>query len=363
MKKLIPKYIYNLQPYQSAGRIGLKGGIQLNANESPWNNTIQCKHNHLNRYPEFQPYKLLQLYSQYSGVSINQILITRGADEGIELLVKAFCNPIHDKVMFFQPTYDMYSVVSNIFNIRVVNIPLFSNFQLNLPEIQKNINDVKLIFFCNPNNPTGNLISKKDIIKIFSIITKNTLIVIDEAYIEYSIKNSFLIALKKSNNLVILRTLSKAFGLASLRCGFVISNINIINILKKVIAPYPIATPVSEIAINALSFKNIERVKNNIIKIKKNKKFLIKNLSFYSFIQFIFKSQTNFLLIKFFQSRKVFEHIISHGIIIRDQSHKSGLKDCLRISVGTMKECRELLTVLSLFKGKKIYNEKKIFIH
>ncbi|VFP81367.1 histidinol-phosphate transaminase [Buchnera aphidicola] len=354
MKKLTPNHIHILKPYESARSIGLKGHVYLNANESPWINTVKYEHNNLNRYPEFQSFKLLKKYSQYSCIPNNQILITRGADEGIELLVRTFCVSGNDNIMFFPPTYDMYSVVADIFNIKKIIVPVLPNFQLDIKNIKKKINNVKLIYLCNPNNPTGNLFFRKDIISILTMIPETTLLIIDEAYIDYSIQDSFISELSRFNNLVILRTLSKAFGLSGIRCGFILSNINIINILKKVLAPYPIPTPVSNIAIKSLELKNITKVKKNILQIFKNKFFLINKIKSFSCVKNIFFSQANFVLIKFYQSKKVFQYLISKGIIIRDQSHKLGLKDCLRISIGTINECKDLINILSMFEGKKI---------
>ncbi|VFP80990.1 Histidinol-phosphate aminotransferase [Buchnera aphidicola (Cinara kochiana kochiana)] len=354
MKRLIPQHICALTPYQSARRIGLKGRIYLNANESPWINTVKCKHSNLNRYPDFQPYELLKKYSKYSGVAKENILITRGADEGIEILVRSFCAPNHDKIMFFPPTYDMYAVNADIFNIKQVVIPILSDFQLDLINIKKNIGDIKLIYICNPNNPTGNCFLRKDIISILKFIPQTTLLVIDEAYIEYSLVNSFTHELTKYTNLVILRTLSKAFGLASLRCGFVLSNTYIINVLKKVLAPYPIATPVSDIAVQSLKLDNIKRVQKNILKILNNKEFLVEKLKHLSCIKNIFPSNTNFILIQFFRSKSIFRYFVSHGIVIRDQSHKIGLKNCLRISIGKIDECQDLIAALYMFEGKKL---------
>ncbi|VFP87935.1 Histidinol-phosphate aminotransferase [Buchnera aphidicola (Cinara piceae)] len=354
MKKLIPQHIHSLKPYKSARSIGLNGRIYLNANESPWTNAVKYIHNNLNRYPEFQSFKLLKKYSQYSNISSNQILITRGADEGIELLVRTFCLPGNDCIMFFTPTYDMYSVVSDIFNIKKIIVPLLPNFQLDIKNIRKKIGNVKLIYLCNPNNPTGNLFLQTDIIKILSIIPSTTLLIIDEAYIDYSIQYSFISELNRFKNLVILRTLSKAFGLSGIRCGFILSTVYIIDILKKVLAPYPIPTPVSDIAIKSLQLKNIKIVQKNISQILKNKFFLIEKIKSFSCIKNIFSSQTNFILIKFFQSKKVFQYLILHGVIVRDQSHKLGLENCLRISIGTINECKDLINILSMFEGKKI---------
>ncbi|VFP84836.1 Histidinol-phosphate aminotransferase [Buchnera aphidicola (Cinara splendens)] len=354
MKRLIPHHIYALQPYQSARRIGLTGRVYLNANESPWNNIIKYQHTNLNRYPEFQSSVLLNKYAQYSNISIDNILITRGADEGIELLVRAFCMPKNDKIMFFPPTYDMYAVIANMYNIKKKIIPILSSFQLDLINIKKHINDVKLIYICNPNNPTGNFFLKSDIISILDIIPLKTLLIIDEAYIDFSVKNSFVSKIHKYANLVILRTLSKAFGLSALRCGFVLSNSNIINVLKKVSAPYPIATPVSDLAIQSLQLENIKYVQENILQVVFNKDFLVKKLQSFSCVDYVFPSKTNFVLVRFFKSDIIFQHLLLHGIVVRDQSYKTGLNNCLRISIGTMKECQDIIQALCMLEGKKL---------
>ncbi|VFP77642.1 histidinol-phosphate transaminase [Buchnera aphidicola] len=354
MKRLTPHHIHALHPYQSARRIGLTGRIYLNANESPWNNIVKYKHTDLNRYPEFQSSVLLKKYAQYSDTSINNILITRGADEGIELLVRAFCVPKSDKIMFFPPTYDMYAVIANMYNIKKKKIPILSSFQLDLINIKKYINDVKLIYICNPNNPTGNFFLKNDIISILTIIPLTTLLIIDEAYVDFSIENSFISKIHKYANLVILRTLSKAFGLSALRCGFVLSNPNIINILKKVSAPYPIATPISDLAVQSLKLENIKQVQENILQVALNKDFLVKKLQSFSCVDYVFPSKTNFILVRFFDSDVVFQYFLLHGIVVRDQSYKIGLNNCLRISIGTIKECQEVIQVLCMFEGKKL---------
>ncbi|WP_343126605.1 histidinol-phosphate transaminase [Buchnera aphidicola] len=346
MKTIVPKHIKNFLPYLSSRKIGLSGKIFLNANESPYYKIFTQTYHTLNRYPEFQDSKLLQKYSKYSRVSEEQILITRGSDEAIDLLIRTFCNSRKDLVMYFPPTYDMYKICAQILNVKTIRIPSIKNFQLNLTEIFKNLQSVKLIYICNPNNPTGTLINSLDLIYILKNISIFCLVVIDEAYIEFSIENSSVKLLSKYSNLVILRTLSKAFGLAGIRCGFILSSVNVIKFLKKVLAPYPIPSPVSSIAKIALKKENYKKIQKNILKILKNRDFLVSKILKLSFIQKIYHSQTNFVLIKFTESQKVFKYLLENGIVVRDQSHKNFLNNCLRISIGTFEECSELITIL-----------------
>lgn len=351
MKKLVPNHIRNLKPYQSARSIESYGNIWLNANELPFSNKIIYQlNNNLNRYPEPQPKILLKKYSQYVGVDQKNILATRGSDEGIELLIRTFCRSNQDKIMIFPPTYDMYEVSANIFGINIIKINSLYNFQLNIREIQRNLSNIKIIYLCNPNNPTGNLIFREDILLILNSLTKNILLVLDEAYIEFSSKNSMVNQLDKYPNLVILRTLSKAFGLAGLRCGFLLSHVKIIKYLKKVIAPYPISVPVSEIASQALSLKNITLMKKNINTVLICRLQCIKIIKKFSFIKKIFLSDANFILIKLYSSKNIFQYLTDNGVIVRDQSHKFNLNNCLRVSIGTKDECYQLTKLLSAFK-------------
>ncbi|WP_342270832.1 histidinol-phosphate transaminase [Buchnera aphidicola] len=349
MKKLIPIHIETLLPYQSAKRIGLFGQFLLNANESPYNYNIQMNLDNLNRYPDFQPKKLLKKYSNYLQIQKKNILITRGSDEAIDLLIRTFCVSKIDQIMFCPPTYDMYEVCAKIYNIEIIKIPTLKSFQLNTIQIVQHIKYVKLLYICNPNNPTGNLIDISDLLYLLKKVPSNCLVIIDEAYIEFSSKNSSIFLLKKYSNLIILRTLSKAFGLAGIRCGFLIASSIIVNILKKVLAPYPVPLPVSQIAENALSKKKFSLIFNNIKKILENRDFFISKISNFPYVKKVYPSNTNFILIKFKNSISVFQYLLKCGFVVRDQSHKKILKNCLRITIGTKKEC--LLLIKSLFDG------------
>ncbi|XBC39479.1 MAG: histidinol-phosphate transaminase [Buchnera aphidicola (Nurudea shiraii)] len=354
IKKLVRKSILELIPYQSARRIGGEGSIWLNANECPMSSNFQIGDVSLNRYPECQPKKLLSCYSSYVGISQENILITRGADEAIELLIKTFCEPKCDKVIFCPPTYDMYKISANIMGVKSYQVPLLDfSWQLDIDNLIQYIGNFKLIYICRPNNPTGNLISLRDITFLLKKTLGKALVVVDEAYIEFSLENSLVVLTNIYPNLVILRTLSKSFSLAGLRCGFIVANVSVIKFLLKVISPYPVSIPTTNIAIHFLSKKNISIMKKRVCNLNLNRFYLINQLSVMKHcIDHIFDSVTNYILIRFFNSKKVFEAFSNEGIIVRDQSKKLNLKNCLRISIGTKKECLEVIRIVQKINDK-----------
>ncbi|HMI77001.1 MAG TPA: histidinol-phosphate transaminase [Buchnera sp. (in: enterobacteria)] len=350
IKNLIRDNIKTLVPYQSARRIGGKGNIWLNANESPIANNFFLKKNIFNRYPESQPQDLILRYSKYVNILSKKILVTRGSDEAIELLMKTFCNPGHDAIMFCPPTYDMYYVNANILGINSIQIPMLKNWQLDIVNIKKHSDKVKLIYICSPNNPTGNVIDAVDINQLLQFFYGRALVIIDEAYIEFCIEKNLIAWLDKYEHLVILRTLSKAFALAGLRCGFVLAHQNIINILSTVIAPYPLPTPVADIAHQALTEKNIFLMQSRVSQLNKNRKWLIKELKKINFIETIFHTDSNYILVRFFNVEKIFYKFWNMGVILRNQNSKKYLDGCIRISVGTFKECFKVVEILKNVK-------------
>ena len=251
-----------LTPYQSARKLGGNGTIWLNANESPLSPNFQLSGKDLNRYPEPQPQAVVEGYAAYAGVNAENVLVTRGGDEGIELIIRAFCEPAQDAILFCPPTYGMYAVSAETANVTCKTMPLDADFQLNLEAIEAQLDGVKAVFVCSPNNPTGNLLKRSDLIKLLQMTAGKAIVVVDEAYIEFCPEASFANELQNYPNLAIIRTLSKAFALAGLRCGFVLANAELIQILSKVIAPYPIPVPSADIAVQALADTNLTVVKN-----------------------------------------------------------------------------------------------------
>lgn len=345
--------VQKLTPYLSARKIGGKGDVWLNANEYPVAPEYQLTEQTLNRYPECQPIKVIQRYANYAGISPAQVLVSRGADEGIELLIRAFCEPGKDAILYCPPTYGMYSVSAETFGIEQRIIPAKADWQLDVPKIILQLDNVKLVYICSPNNPTGNIINSDDI-KTLLIATKNkALVIIDEAYIEFCPQASLVSWLKEFPNLVILRTLSKAFALAGLRCGFTLASQETINVLLKVIAPYPLSTPVADIAAQALSESGIVKMRNNVKQLNSIREKFKQQLTDCRCIDEVFDSQTNYLLIRSKESAAIFNYLWQLGIIVRDQSKQIALSHCLRISIGTESECQSVIDALTNFKSNQ----------
>ena len=340
-----------LTPYQSARRLGGNGDVWLNANEYPQAVPFELSQQTLNRYPECQPQQVIERYAAYAGLNTNQVLVSRGADEGIELLMRAFCEPGKDAVLFCPPTYGMYSVSAETIGIEYRTVPTGDDWQLNLPAIAEQLDGVKLVYVCSPNNPTGNIINPDDIRQLLEMTRGKALVVADEAYIEFCPQASLSSWLQEYPHLVILRTLSKAFALAGLRCGFTLANAEIIEILLKVIAPYPLSTPVADIAGQALSNQGIALMREHVALLIANREKLITDLRSLPCVEQVFNSETNYILVRFSNSPQVFKNLWDQGIILRDQNKQPGLAGCLRISIGTSAECNRVINALTALSG------------
>lgn len=341
MEKLARQQIQALTPYLSARRIGGSGDVWLNANESPFNNEYKTDFARLNRYSDCQPKAMIQAYANYAGVQPEQVLTSRGADEGIELLIRAFCEPNQDVILFCPPTYGMYAISAETFGVERKKVPLTTDWQLDLPSIEANLDRVKLVFVCSPNNPTGNLVKRADIIKLLEMTQDCAIVVMDEAYIDFCPEASTVDLLAQYPNLAILRTLSKAFALAGLRCGFTLANAELINVLLKVIAPYPVPVPVAEIAVQALSPAGLARAKYQVLDLGANRAYLQVGLSMVPGVQ-VFEGWGNYLLVKFPDGDALFKAAWEHGIILRN----SPIENCVRISVGNREECEKTVAFI-----------------
>ncbi|HFG1857502.1 histidinol-phosphate transaminase [Vibrio cholerae] len=341
MEKLARQQIQALTPYLSARRIGGSGDVWLNANESPFNNEYKTDFARLNRYSDCQPKAMIQAYANYAGVQPEQVLTSRGADEGIELLIRAFCEPNQDAILFCPPTYGMYAISAETFGVERKKVPLTADWQLDLPSIEANLDRVKLVFVCSPNNPTGNLVKRADIIKLLEMTQDRAIVVMDEAYIDFCPEASTVDLLAQYPNLAILRTLSKAFALAGLRCGFTLANAELINVLLKVIAPYPVPVPVAEIAVQALSPAGLARAKYQVLDLGANRAYLQVGLSMVLGVQ-VFEGWGNYLLVKFPDGNALFKAAWEHGIILRN----SPIENCVRISVGNREECEKTVAFI-----------------
>ena len=342
VESIARKDVIEMVPYQSARRLEAGNGdfnskVWLNANESPGQGSYRVESNCINRYPDFQPANLLQAYSNYSQLPEQQMLATRGADEGIELLIRTFCQAYQDNILICPPTYGMYAISAENHGAGIIRVPLV-NQQLDVENIIDKAPNAKVIFLCSPGNPTGNLLSKKDIIAVLEGVCGKAIVVVDEAYIEYSPKDSFASLIEQYENLVVLRTLSKAFGLAGLRCGFTLANAKVIELLSKVIAPYPISAPVAEIASQALQDESLKAMRSRVAISNEQRTQLVDWLLTQPWCEQVFESDANFVLFRTPLREQIFSGLKAQNILIRDQSKQLNLKDCLRISIGSEQE-------------------------
>lgn len=347
-----------LTPYQSARRLGGNGDVWLNANEYPLAVPFELSQQTLNRYPECQPKLVIERYAAYAGLAPEQVLVSRGADEGIELLMRAFCEPGRDAVLFCPPTYGMYSVSAETIGIEYRTVDAGEDWQLNLPAIAEQLEGVKLVYVCSPNNPTGNLINPDDLRQLLEMTRGKALVVADEAYIEFCPQASLAGWLKDYPHLVVLRTLSKAFALAGLRCGFTLASAEVIALLMKVIAPYPLSTPVADIAGQALSDRGIALMRQHVAELIATREALIADLRTLDCVEQVFESETNYILARFTASSQVFKTLWDMGIILRDQNKQPGLAGCLRISIGTREECQRAVAALKSLPGSPVSQEQ-----
>jgi histidinol-phosphate aminotransferase len=352
--------LIEMVPYQSARRLfsstetsGDAGvgneRIWLNANEAPGSGQYQLSAENINRYPDFQPDSLISAYSDYSNLSKDQILATRGADEGIELIISSFCKAYQDSILICPPTYGMYAISAENHGAGVVKVPLTStDMTLDLEGLQQQVGKVKVVFLCSPGNPTGNLLPQEQVLKAIALFKGSAMVVVDEAYIEFSPEYSCAKLLSEFDNVIVLRTLSKAFALAGLRCGFTLANNDVITLLTKVIAPYPISAPVAEIASRALTI-GLSKMKNQVQASNLLREQLALWLNKQVWCKQVFSSDANFVLFRCKNGQdksQIFDLLVSNNILIRDQSKQLQLENCLRISIGSEQEISRLQQVL-----------------
>ena len=349
LTQLACQRVQDLTPYLSARRIGGKGHIFLNANESPRSEEYVLDSSKLNRYPECQPPEVIQAYAQYAGVTPEQVLVSRGSDEAIELLVRTFCEPGEEEILFCPPTYGMYSISAETCGVGMRTIPPLANFQPDVPAIVAELGKgkkIKVLFFCSPNNPTGTVIEKSSLLAILDATAGKSIVVVDEAYIEFCPELSMVALLAQYPNLVVTRTLSKGFALAGLRCGFTLANPEVIGLLLKVIAPYPIPEPVAQIAAQALSQSGLQKMRQRVEWLNRLKADLKQTLLASPYVKDVFDDHGNFLLARFDSGATLFNTMVDKGIILRDFGNKPMLSDCVRITIGDEAEMNEVVSVL-----------------
>ena len=338
---LVRNNVKNMSSYSSA-RDDYSGGankklIYLDANESPFDNGI-------NRYPDNKHTELKKVISNIKNINVNQIVFGNGTDEILDLIVRVFCNPNKDKIITLPPTYGMYDVIAKTNGVENIEIPLKSDFSIDKNEILKlSSESTKILFLCSPNNPTGNSFDTNDLTDLIKGF--NGIVVVDEAYIDFSSKQSLISLINDNNNLIITQTMSKAYGMAGIRLGMGFSNQKIINYLNKIKPPYNINVLTERKALDELN--KIDEIKKNIDLVLNQRKLLVSCLEKLDFIEKIYKSDSNFLLVKVDNADLRYNQLLKNGIIVRNRSNQPLCQNCLRITIGTENENKSLIKILN----------------
>lgn len=344
LKKVRPSLL-KLQGYKSARSLYQgQDMVYLDANEIAADPYIGAPS--MNRYIPQQPKAMIDKFCRLYDVSSQQIIVSRGADEAIDILIRTFCTPDRDNIVICPPTFPMYAQSAQVNSIEIREAMLNDDFSLNLKAIKKARNKrTKILFICSPNNPTANLLDREDIITLLEKYP-DTIIAVDETYIEFTQSNGLLSKLGAYPNLVLFRTLSKSFASAGLRCGVAMGHADIIGLAKKVLAPYPIPAPVAAEVIKILDDKNQERMKQIRKNVLETKEKFVTSLNKIDGIQNIYPSDTNFILVKVDDANEFYQQCLDGGFIVRDQSTYPGLDNCIRISIGSPDQMDDLLKVI-----------------
>jgi histidinol-phosphate aminotransferase len=347
LNNLVRENIKKLTPYSSA-RDEFKGSarIYLDANENSLGSPLTKWYN---RYPDPLQWEVKKKISSIKNVPAENILLGNGSDECIDLLIRAFCEPGDDNIVICPPTYGMYEVYGHINNVTVKAVPLTPAYQLNLDALQEAVDqNTKLIFFCSPNNPTANSLIREDVEMVLNNF--DGLVVLDEAYINFSRQRSFVPELKEYPNLVILQTFSKAWGLAALRLGMTLASEEIIGILNKIKPPYNINQATQELALKAL--ENLDEVNAMIKAIVEEREKLVKELVQIPIVQKVHPSDANFVLVKVTDANGIYNYLKDKGTIVRNRSNVILCEGCLRITIGTEKENEDMLEQLKQYSAE-----------
>lgn len=337
IQSLLRENIKTLKPYSTA-RDEFKGTaeVYLDANENPFPSAY-------NRYPDPLQKKVKQRISELKGIEPEKIFLGNGSDEPIDLIIRAFCEPGKDSILITEPTYGMYAVCAGINNVAVKRVTLDSTFDLDVDAVKQALDSpVKVIFLCSPNNPSGNLLSKEKIINL--ITTGNSIVVVDEAYIDFAKDEGFLPVLAKYPNLIVLQTFSKAWGLAGLRLGMAFASEEIISVLNKIKYPYNLNILTQQVALEKLSTADEKNKQVDII--LQERSILTEQLQALPMVERVYPTDANFVLVRMKDARNIYDQLIERSIIVRDRSTVVLCADCLRITVGTPEENKKLIETL-----------------
>ena len=345
-KKLIRPHILSLAPYSSArDEYSGKEGTFLDANENPFSSVTG---EHYNRYPDPYQWEIKLKLAKLKGVKPDQIFLGNGSDEPIDLLIKAVCEPKENNIVIMPPTYGMYKVCADIQQVQVQVAPLTEEFEIDLDNVFDAVNSAtKMIWVCSPNNPSGNILKRASIYQILKAFPEK-LVVVDEAYIDFASEKSFLSELENFENLVVLQTFSKAWGMAGLRLGAAYCNGELIKILNKIKYPYNLNVLTQNKLWDSLD-KEAEKNKyvNELNLLRADLALALQELSI---VKKIYPSDSNMLLVKFEDAKSLFNSLLDQKIIVRDRSNVVLCEDCIRISIGTKEENEILLEALKRFK-------------
>lgn len=343
LNKLVRDNIKNLKPYSSARHeFSGKASVFLDANENAYGSPLADP---FNRYPDPLQWQLKFQLARIKGVPAENIFIGNGSDEVIDLAYRIFCDPVKDNVIICPPTYGMYEVSAHINDVAIQKVNLTQDFQLDVDGILEAVDaNTKLLFICSPNNPTGNNMKRDDV----EILLNNFpgIVIIDEAYINYSKQKTFIQELTEYPNLIVMQTLSKAWGLAALRVGLCYASMDIIDLYNKVKPPYNINEASQQLALEAL--QDTGTVNNWIKEVVRQKEILDLHLNEFSFIEKVYPSDANFILVKVADANHLYDHLSSNEVIVRNRSKEVHCENCLRITVGTPEENTILI---NLFKS------------
>ena len=345
LNKIIRDNIKNLTPYSSARHEFMgKASVFLDANENAFGSPLAEK---FNRYPDPLQWQLKFQLARIKGVPAENIFIGNGSDEVIDLAYRIFCNPAKDNVIICPPTYGMYEVSANINDVAIKKVNLTQDFQLDVENILNAVDEnTKLLFICSPNNPTGNNMKREDV----ELLLNNFpgIVIIDEAYINYSKQKTFIQELTKYPNLIVMQTLSKAWGLAALRLGLCYASMDIIGLFNKVKPPYNINEASQQLGLEAL--QDTEMVNNWIKEVVDQKVILIKEMQKLSYFEKIYPSDANFILVKATNANALYDYLSGNEVIVRNRSKDVLCENCLRITIGTPEENKIVINLLKTYQ-------------
>ncbi|CAB9498548.1 Histidinol-phosphate aminotransferase [Seminavis robusta] len=351
---LARKNILELSPYRCA-RDDYSEGVLLDANENAYGPTSlptnsldpYDNHNTLERYPDPYQTPMKELFCKYRGCGITpaHVFVGVGSDEAIDLLMRIFCQPAQDKILTTPPTYGMYKVCAKVNDVGIITVPLEKDFSLRVPEMLAAVTpEVKLLFICSPGNPTAKAIP----LSVIEAVAKSQykgLVVVDEAYVDFSTEGSAISLVNQYPNIVVLQTLSKAFGLAGIRCGFCIGGPDVIQLMNNVKAPYNVNALTSEVAINALQKTNV--LQDNIAKVLAQRKVVMEKLNNLDFVTEVFPSDSNFVLFRMKEKAlECYKQMADGGVVTRYRGTEIHCENCIRVTIGTEEENNKFLALL-----------------